>query len=193
MSRFPGAGRFGGDDENPEENAEDSVDEAAEYDRSEPNPKQDLPVMGKLMETSTEEDKKLREAKEELETVEDQEDLKEVLEEHPILLDKYNMTLSVQNVHGFLRNINPSYIRARSEKAKTEAMQEANDRGVNWEVVLPVIVIVSFVFFIGYKIMFTGSSGGAGGSTAANAAGAAGASINLLAAKIKEKDFKELV
>lgn len=188
MSRFPGSDRFGSNDEEPEKSEEpqdQEVDEAATEASKMPEMPEFSPLSGDEL---PEEEKKIREAKEELNDVENQQELKEVLREHPILLDKFNMTLSIQNVHGYLRNINPSYIRARTEKAKTEAQAAANNSGANWELIVPVLVIITFCFAIAYKIMFSGGSGGgSGGSVAKGAAEAGGAAVSILGASLRNK------
>jgi len=85
------------------------------------------------------------------------------------LSEPAKMTWSIQRVRGFVKNINPNFIRARRERARAEALRESNNTNVfKWVTLLSMIVLVAI---IGYIMLQQGGFGGiAGGVSQASEA-----------------------
>lgn len=175
-----GGRKNNGNDEG-DENLEDDVGQEEQKDDG-----MNLPGLGSVKRSSDDQEVDVAEELKHMD-LDSANELEKILKENPEVIEKYNMTWSVQQVQGFLPNINPSYIRARTEKAKTEAMQEANGSKITGDVVL-LIVILGFSAAIIYAIVSqTGGSGGGGGGPAQDVAQGSGAAISLLGASLRQK------
>jgi len=76
--------------------------------------------------------------------------------------EKAKMTWSVQRVQGFVKNINPNFIRSRRERAKAEALKESNTTNVfKWVTILSMLILVAI---IGYIMLKQGGLGGVAGA-----------------------------
>lgn len=81
---------------------------------------------------------------------------------------------SIHAVAGFVKNINPNFIRARRERARADAMKEANS--TNWANVVMILGMFLIIASIAYVIIQSGAAGDAGSAVK----NTAGSSISLL-------------
>ncbi len=103
------------------------------------------------------------------------EDGQETVEGNPLMMDKeMRLTWSLQAVQGFNKNINPNFIRSRRERARAEALEEANSSDpFKWATIIIMVLI-------GGALAYYIFNSGAGQSAASSIS--SGASVGFLIA-----------
>jgi len=110
-------------------------------------------------------------------------EVQQFLDEHPEIREDLNVVWAADKVQGFVLNMNPNFIRSRIERAKTEAMQEANS--TNWGQIVMLIGTLAFIIAIVWKI-FQSGGGQAAAQTASSAAGGT-TSISVILAGVRKR------